>query len=302
MNSAHTPPLKKSYEYLEEQWQDSYPCLLSSSPDMTTNCVLAPQETASPLLVLGTALRYKRETTLRTLNQQLIQFCRDHMNQSRMNFFVDNTLLPDDTETTAYAWGTLIEANVVQRTSANTTLDEIVRTVNQDGIITTYFCPEARGKKNQQDHVSIANILYTLHLTHREENTIPSAQFVRQTLSQGTYLSGSRYYHSPDAFLYFLSRLAGFTAWKDMREPLKEHLKERIGTTIRPLDLAMRVTTAHRLGISAKKESGILVDLMDDDGSWPADAIYHYGSKTGYFGSRIISTAFAIEALARSVF
>lgn len=256
---------------------------------------LAPKETASALLVLGTALRRKQHTTLA---QKIIQFCKEYMRQGRMNFFVDNTLLPDDTETTAYAWATLIEANIVQRTSANSALDEIVRSTNGEGIISTYFCPESHGKTNQQDHVSIANILYTLHLTNREEGITPSMQFVRQTFTQSTYLAGSRYYHSPDAFLYFLSRLTRFKSWKDIREPLKDHLEERMGTTTQPLDLAMRITAARRLGMHAKKESALLAELKEDDGSWPADALYHYGSKTGYFGSKIISTAFAIEALA----
>lgn len=62
--------------------------------------------------------------------------------------------------------------------------------------------------------------------------------------------------------------------------------------------IKMRIIACNNLGIQSSKEKAKLVSFQLEDGSWPAYS-YFTGSNSRYFGSREISTAFAIKALSR---
>ncbi|MBW3015696.1 hypothetical protein KY330_04705 [Candidatus Woesearchaeota archaeon] len=95
-----------------------------------------------------------------------------------------------------------------------------------------------------------------------------------------------------------MGRLTKFDELSEiMKAELAKHLKERIGKTEYPLDLAMRTSLAYSLGIANKTEKQKLLGLQEQAGSWPADALFHYGSQQGYFGSRALTTAFSVRAL-----
>ena len=40
--------------------------------------------------------------------------------------------------------------------------------------------------------------------------------------------------------------------------------------------------------------------MQKSDGAWPADSLYHLGTASRYFGSEIMSTVFAAQALIES--
>lgn len=82
-----------------------------------------------------------------------------------------------------------------------------------------------------------------------------------------------------------------------LKAKLAEHLQQRIGKTEYPLDLAMRTALADTLGIDNELERRKLLKLQEQDGSWPADALFHYGSQQDYFGSKALTTAFSIKGL-----
>ena len=49
-----------------------------------------------------------------------------------------------------------------------------------------------------------------------------------------------------------------------------------------------------------RKGVDFLLNSQREDGGWDSNSIYHYGGKVGYFGSRAITTAFALEAIDRA--
>lgn len=286
--------IRPSYEYLERSCENGlYKCYLGSTRSMTGELQQAPSEIFSSLLILETSLKNYpfSETT-----KKVVKVCEKQLQDGHLNFFIDRNILPDDAETTSYGLSILLELGKLQKESIEKVLDEIISNVNNEGIIQVYFQPEKFGRPNRVDHVSISNILYLLNLADREAQI--SEDFVYKVLADQSYLAGSRYYHSPDAFLYFLSRLMKFPRMKEkFYDLLCDRLQSRIGCSNFPLDLAMRITAAQRLNLDNKEEKEKLKTLKNDDGSWPIDSIYHYGSKIGYFGSSYISTSFAIEAL-----
>jgi hypothetical protein len=78
---------------------------------------------------------------------------------------------------------------------------------------------------------------------------------------------------------------------------LVDAIRERQGATDFPLDIAQRVISARWLRIADGGESQKLIDLQEDDGCWPADSLFRCGRKRIFFGSRMVTTAFALRAL-----
>lgn len=153
-------------------------------------------------------------------------------------------------------------------------------------------------RQNRIDPVVSANALYLAHLLGRGEEMNQTEKWLMETLHSGSYQTGTRYYQSPDSFLYFMGKLAKFPELSDkMKAKLAEQLQQRIGKTEYPLDLAMRTALADSLGINNDSEKQKLLRLQDQGGSWPADALFHYGGQQGYFGSKALTTAFSIKGL-----
>jgi len=133
----------------------------------------------------------------------------------------------------------------------------------------------------------------------REKESLKTEQYIFEYLHSQAYLEGTRYYPSPDIFLYFLARLVNtFPYFRKRYAPqLKEALQTRIGTSKSPLDLAARVITAKVLGISNGFEEHKLVLLQKNSQEWPADAFFKFGTRYGFFGCNALTTAFATRAL-----
>jgi hypothetical protein len=80
-------------------------------------------------------------------------------------------------------------------------------------------------------------------------------------------------------------------------KPLCSELRKSMSTTLYPLELAQRIITLSLLDIPAPEEVQQLARLQNPDGSWPADGFFHYGRTKIYFGSRALTTAFALKAI-----
>jgi len=173
--------------------------------------------------------------------------------------------------------------------------------VDENGILKVWF--EPCGKENAIDHVIIANTLYFLNLMDKRLYTIKNEDYIFEVLKSKRYLNGSLYYHSPDYFLYCLTKLTKFKELdKRFSKILEREIKDRINSTIWPFDLAMRASMSNKLGIDNEVEIEKLLNMQEKDGGWPIDSIYHYRRKAGririgYFGSRSMTTAFSLEAL-----
>ena len=128
-------------------------------------------------------------------------------------------------------------------------------------------------------------------------------------LAGDAWRTGTRYYKSADAFLFFASELVrefealgeatGLTAL--LTEAVTERRRSEHSTV--PLDLALRANAVRNLGLDATAEQAALVRLQTPSGAWPGfGALYALGSAkvpAVYFGSEAVTVAFAARALAR---
>lgn len=299
-NTLEIDEVLESESYLEQGCKNGlYPCFLGKTRSMDGKLHQTPLEIASSLLVLETSLRH--HPVSRTV-REMISACMKHMGgDHRINFFLDKNLLPEDAETSSWGLSTLVEMGIIPIESLFPVIDEILSNTDVNGIIQVYFQPERQGRANRIDHVALADIFYFLNLVGRGKDALVSQNFVSEHLENKTYLEGSRYYHSPDVFLYFLSRLMRFPKMRErFHASLRREVQSRFSSTDFPLDVAMRVTIANILGIDSTSEKEKLLAMRDKNGVWPSDAIYRYGGSggvEGYFGSSYISTSFALEAL-----
>jgi len=288
--------IDKGFSFLERKHQNGfYSCQVSERRDMNS-LRYSPNEVASSVLILNTALskRPNAETT-----KKVIKYVLNNLEEDKtISFFEDKKLLPSDTETTSFTLSTLIKTNTLNIQETKSVAEKISKNIDKNKLIQIYFNPEEYNKKNRVDHVALSNICYFLYQNGLNHQVKESIEYLTKHFEHDKFQEGSRYYFSPESAIYFSSKLIEFPELKNLLErPLKEALRSRIGKTNYPLDLAMRIVSANKLEINNFSELNQLISLQNKDGSFPINSIYKFGSKEGYFGSREISTAFALEAL-----
>lgn len=214
-------------------------------------------------------------------------------------FFTDHSLYPPDSDCTALANIALLKTNSVEHSSVIDTLNGLAKHVNKDGITEVYLDKERAGRI---DPVVCANVLYLFYYFGLKHLVVPTDNYVFKTLLTEGYAGGTRYYPSEDMFLYAVSRLLEFPQLKEnLSDILGEKLKKRINSTDNSFDLALRVICSKRLGVDNTVEAKILAKKQQPDGGWPIGAIFKFGQKDIFFGSREVITAFAIKALVDKV-
>jgi hypothetical protein len=135
----------------------------------------------------------------------------------------------------------------------------------------------------------------------REAEVQETLDFIYDVLLHKAYLHGTRYYSTPECFLYFLSRLLEQGSNPSLHDRfaslLAARIKERIGLPGDPLALAMRLLAGIRLGIRNNRDLETLLAMQGDDGSWAPGWVYRYGSSGVQIGNAGLSTAFALKAI-----
>ncbi|WP_189554741.1 hypothetical protein [Streptomyces lavendofoliae] len=176
--------------------------------------------------------------------------------------------------------------------------------------------PATAPRGRRLDAVVCANALYAVKLCasplteDAQAAVAATTHYLAGHVESGRYLEGTRYYPSPDAFLYAASRLCARFP-HDFRD-LAGHLRmaflhreasapsSRLATAPgTALDLALRILTADRLGLAEGQEERrtLLAAVQQNDGSWPACAYYRMGRFPVYFGSPYLTTVFTLAAL-----
>ncbi|WP_329449184.1 hypothetical protein OG906_40430 (plasmid) [Streptomyces sp. NBC_01426] len=258
--------------------------------------------------------------------------------QGRFRFFPRTSRFSADTDCTAIATGALYEHGLLSAADLQQGVSELLRAaapapadcrVRADGrgdehsyqhVLMVYWEdgvePNALPRGRKHDAVACANALYTLHLNHQyiagddEAVITASMRYLRDHLVSRRYMHGTRYYPSPDAFLYAASRIcARFPQHSRMlTTPLRHAVQEReIDTQTwaladqpgTALDLALRTLAADNLALNVGQDEGrmLLARLQQPDGSWPACPYYRMGRFPVYFGSPCLTTLFARRAL-----
>ncbi|KAJ6534216.1 hypothetical protein B0H19DRAFT_913071, partial [Mycena capillaripes] len=205
---------------------------------------------------------------------------------------------PDDVDTTSYALRLLeISPDIV-----HSVLDEIISPgcTTHDGIIRVYF-DDARDQIDPTVCVNVVRCFY-YHGRGREPALGPTKDWICAMILDRGYVHGTRYYPSPDVFLFFFARLLQENPDSDIHRvaaaALRAGLKERAHAKADALAFAMRVLAFDALGIQ-QHDSHLrhLLDLQLDDGAWPTGWLCRYG-KTGIkLGNKYLTTALALKAV-----
>ncbi|PJC24975.1 hypothetical protein CO057_00015 [Candidatus Uhrbacteria bacterium CG_4_9_14_0_2_um_filter_41_50] len=284
--------VENGWKFLESESRNGFfPSYITSNRD-TASAQQAPREIFSSIVIADTL---PKENTHEELRRAALHYIETQAQQGQFTFFEDRGLLPPDTDTNSVGYSVLLENGLTTPEIANRVLDSILEHRDDDGIVQVWLSKE---RENRLDHVVGANAAYFARLLGREAEMQQTEQWLISMLDSGEYLNGSRYYHSPDSFLYFLGRLAKFPEiGGKLTAKLGQHLQQRMGKTEYPLDLSMRIALADSLRLQSDTEKQKLLRIQEQGGSWPADALYHLGKKPIFYGNKSVPTAFSIRAL-----
>ena len=208
--------------------------------------------------------------------------------------------LPFDIDTTSIG---LTVTDNISLSVIHGVLDEILATcLNDDGIVQVYF-DVRRPRIDPVVCVNALSLFYTYGRGHQLRRT---EQWVFDVLINRAYSQGTRYYATPECFLFFFARLLkrASSVRRRILSTLVERVKEHLGQfDTDPLAISMRLLTAHALGISQRTTNRIAIDLeqlcilQQADGSWDEGPLYKYGSRDVSIGNRGLTTALAINAI-----
>jgi hypothetical protein len=145
------------------------------------------------------------------------------------------------------------------------------------------------------------NIL-SLFCNYGREDQIPAAlDWVKSSLRHRAYLKGTRYYRTPELFLYFFHRvlLRSAALRQELGHVLLQHALDRVGEPGDSVARAIRVIIVTHYGepALAQRDLAALRDLQECDGGWDLSWVYMYGQSGLRMGNRGLSTAFALAAL-----
>lgn len=283
----------KAYSFLSNSiMEERYQCLCSNKENFTPPFISIPQENFSSMVILELLVDTDFNLAAKFVLAQKIK------NERRVDglytFFKDKNLLPPDVDCIALAYTALLKFHGAEDELLMPALSALLKNVNEEGLIEVYIDPQ---RSNRIDPVVCANVLYFACLCGKHEEIKQTENFIHNTLITKSYKQGTRYYPSACTFLYMVSRLLDFPCLHGKFAFLiYENLTEHIFAN-NALELAMYIICAKKLGIENKNEQEQLAKLQDADGGWPACTFYKTGKSSDYFGSREITTAFAIRAL-----
>lgn len=281
--------------------------------------------------------RAARATVARSLS-----LVRTRAWRGRYRFFCDENGFAADTDCTGVAVSALYEAGWLtteellasgeellksaapESVPASANLDEVTGKSNGElraGVVMVYWEdgeePGAAPRGRKQDAAVAANALYALKLALAAGLEDPrgiaesTLSYVGEHLRSGAYLEGTRYYPSPDTFLYYVSCLCRRfpECMAELGGELRRALRLRSEGLANPgspddqagpLNVAQRAIAACNVGADGDLRWD-LVELAATqlaDGSWPAAPFYSLGKRALYFGSGAVTTMFVVKAIA----
>lgn len=285
---------EKAYIFLSKSIiEDKYECLCSKNDEFTPPHFQIPPETFSSMVILDLLVDIEFDERIKSiLIQKVINTQRS---DGLYTFFKESDLLPPDVDCIALAYTTLIKAQAIKSELLEYPLNTILSNVNAEGLIEVFVDPK---RFDRVDIVVCANTIYFAYLCEKNENVKITEDFIYHSLEAQNYKKGSRYYPSKFTFLYMISRLLDFPVLhKKFSCLLHQNLKEEMDTANNPLELAMCIICAKKLGNECSEKKRELASLQLEDGGWSACTFYKNGRSSEFFGSRYITTAFAIRAL-----
>ena len=196
-------------------------------------------------------------------------------------------------------------------------MDEMLNYVDRDGIVQvrvlSLFVFDSRTlfqslrqtyfdhNRQRFDPVVCLNVLTLFYANGRGHELPHTFAWVRKVLINRGYTAGTRYYATPECFLFcmarFLERIKGTESYPSFRSIFRHRVQESIGSEGDPLALAMRILACASAGIRDEIDLRTLLTFQQEDGGWEAGWIYKYGSSGIRIGNRGLTTALAINAV-----
>jgi hypothetical protein len=113
-------------------------------------------------------------------------------------------------------------------------------------------------------------------------------------------MKGTRYYLTPECFLFFMSRFICSTSAPEvqaLKPLLKTRIEERVHAPGDGLALAMGLLACDAVGIQNHDDLTNLLSMQEKDGSFGPGWIYQYGRTGLQLGNRGLTTALAANAI-----
>ena len=224
-----------------------------------------------------------------------------------LNFNRWESFIPDDVDTTALTHYVLLREGFL---SNQEQMKDVIRLIllntNKDGAIQTYLPPRGH-RENRICPIVLSNCLRLVYSTgYAHEDAFESENYLWELLNTKDYIQ-EKHYSSEDVCVYNASRAIVMNSRTNhrFRDLLVEHVIRRLNTTQFPIDIASRILASIELKLVHETEMELalgmevenLLNLQNDDGSWPADCLFKTARDGYYFGGKEISTIFAAGAL-----
>lgn len=289
-------PMEKGYNYLLESCNAKrcFQPVVSASADFAVTKPSPFPEIFDACLVLD--LLGKKELDTDVLEACLRYISRHQGANKLFSFFEDPSLFPQDVDSSVLATNVLLDHQKVKMSDADVVADAVIANVNRNGVIQTYF-PPRDGREDKIDPSVCANAIRFIHRMGRGEECKPTEDRLFAFLEKRNQDKSDLYYHT-DAFFYFIWEALKTSVFlkKRFQSLLAERISARIGSSSNPIDLAARVVVSSEMGIPNHKELEKLHSLQQEDGSFPLDVAYTSSKKDLYWGSKMVTTAFALRA------
>ena len=303
LNKEQESPEKKALSFvknqcLSEQFFQSKISTTGSFEDPTQ--IRDPKsEVFSSIIILDLLIQFNLE---KSFISPIAEFVQSSLKEDgTINFFKDPSLkklFPNDVDCSAFGMSVLIKSGIVLPEKIQELASTIIKNVDQDGIIQVYF-PPRESREGRLDPAFCANALYFLNQIGRGDEAKKTEDYLYAVLEKKEYLQGTRYYPSPDAFLYFIARMMQSSERiRDRFEPLlRRRIEERIGISNGLLECAFRLIISNQLDIHNKADRDTLLASQNVQGGFPAETFFRCGKHPVFFGSAAITSSFALAGL-----
>jgi hypothetical protein len=283
----YSDSINRGMSFLRKQSENGmFPCYISHEEQMD-GIKISPPDVASSILVLSVIDRLP--------SSQLAKEVRAYVGKSDRDGLFSYFEYPYSADIDDSAVGIMVMGRGEPKDEYATAVRKVIENTDSQGVIHVWLEP---GHDQNVDAVACVNALRLAYLYKLQKEVGPTVSYVVKHLESGQWLSGTRYYHLPEMFLYFLAKLQAETGTlTKQRERMHKAVRDRLKDKSGPASLAMAITAGCLLGIEVETPSRELANLQQLDGSWAIQSLWHFGHQLGYFGSPSLSTVFAIEAL-----
>ncbi|EKG14268.1 HAD-superfamily hydrolase subfamily IA variant 3 [Macrophomina phaseolina MS6] len=224
------------------------------------------------------------------------------------NYFYDKPVqttrdFPPDADTTSTAYLCLPSHHLDSVADVNLVMKAMAANTNADGIMQTYFCAD-RPRTSPEVCCNILRVFCRFGCGD-DPRIRATRDWVVRCLHNRAYVHGSRFYSTPETFLYFSARLyleCSSETLKEELEVVKEALLERVNVPVNPLALALRIFACQLVGIDARfwrQDLAAFQALQEEDGGWPAGHFCCMGRTGAKIGNRGLTTALALRIMER---